>query len=65
MPVSTNHYLADLTAIIFALAAIEDPACLLGVGTGFAPRDRRRDVPMQHTGNVVSLRADRERSNGA
>lgn len=44
VPVSTNHYLADLTAIIFALAAIENPACLIGVGTGFAPRHRQREA---------------------
>ncbi|MFC3322635.1 hypothetical protein [Mesorhizobium cantuariense] len=38
VPVSTNHYLADLTAIAFTLEAIEDPTCLVGVGAGFGPR---------------------------
>ncbi|MES0167829.1 hypothetical protein NKJ87_17845 [Mesorhizobium sp. M0027] len=44
VPVSTNHYLADLTAIAFTLEAIQDPACLIGVGAGFGPRFRMREA---------------------
>lgn len=38
VPTSTNHYLGDLTAMIFALEAMDEPLCLAGVGGGFAPR---------------------------
>ncbi|SOC92573.1 hypothetical protein SAMN05216358_2729 [Rhizobium sp. AN5] len=44
VPVSTNHYLADLTAMIFAVAAIDTPVCMGGVGTGFGPRIRYSEV---------------------
>ncbi|MGX8007814.1 hypothetical protein ACVDG8_001790 [Mesorhizobium sp. ORM8.1] len=41
VPVSTNDYLADLTSIAFTLEAIQDPACLVGVGGGLVPRFKR------------------------
>jgi len=43
-PVTTNHFLAELTAMAFALGAIVEPACLNGVGTGFAPRFKKAEA---------------------
>lgn len=37
-PVTTNHFLAELQAIAFAVAAINKPVCMGGVGAGFGPR---------------------------
>jgi len=42
VPVSTNQYLADLTAMAFALAAIDEPTCMGGVGMGLGPRYKWR-----------------------
>ncbi|MBU2534496.1 MAG: hypothetical protein KKB37_17285 [Alphaproteobacteria bacterium] len=44
VPTSTSHYLADLTAMIFALEAMDEPLCLAGVGGGFAPRFSMRPI---------------------
>lgn len=40
-PATATHYFADLTVLIFALEAIDNPECLLGVGTGFSQRHKK------------------------
>lgn len=44
IPTSAIRYLADLTAIAFALEALEGPTCLIGVGGGLVPRHRMQEV---------------------
>jgi hypothetical protein len=38
MPTTTNRFLSELSALAFALEAIHEPACVIGVGVGFGPR---------------------------
>ncbi|WP_296085423.1 hypothetical protein [uncultured Agrobacterium sp.] len=40
-PTTATRFFADLTMLIFALEAIDSPDCMLGVGTGFAPRFKK------------------------
>ncbi len=37
-PATTDCFLSELSALAFALEAIHEPACVIGVGIGFGPR---------------------------